>query len=71
MDIPSNKVVCPECGKVRLETPPGTKILPTLGMAMKASGTAGKCACGKTHSEVPGGSAADAATADRHGQNGA
>lgn len=42
-----NQVVCPECGKVRLETPPGTTALPTIGMARKASGQAGPCACGK------------------------
>lgn len=46
-----NKVICPECGKVRMETPPGTTALPTLGMAMKASGAAGPCGCGKTAEE--------------------
>lgn len=54
-----NKVVCPECGKVRMETPPGTTALPTLGMALKASGAAGPCGCGKTRAEVVGGT-------DRH-----
>lgn len=49
-----NRVVCPECGKVRLETPPGTTVLPTLGMALKASGSAGKCDCGKAPHERPG-----------------
>ncbi|MDQ3453543.1 MAG: hypothetical protein M3493_12760 [Actinomycetota bacterium] len=54
MEQQSNKVVCPECGKVRLETPPGTTVLPTLGMALKASGAAGKCDCGKAPHERPG-----------------
>jgi hypothetical protein len=47
MTNPANQIVCPECGKVRLETPPGTTVLPTIGMARKASGAAGRCACGK------------------------
>lgn len=51
MSESANKVVCPTCGKVRLETPPGTTILPTLGMARKAAGTAGDCGCGKTREE--------------------
>lgn len=50
----NNKVTCPECGKVRLETPPGTTILPTLGMAKKASGAAGACGCGKHRPEQIG-----------------
>ena len=50
-----NRVVCPECGRVRLETPPGTTVLPTLGMARKASGAAGKCDCGRAPHERPGG----------------
>ena len=54
MEEQRNKVVCPECGKVRLETPPGTTVLPTLGMALKASGAAGKCDCGKAPHERPG-----------------
>ena len=41
------QLVCPECGKVRMETPPGTTPLPTIGMARKASGAAGPCGCGK------------------------
>jgi hypothetical protein len=45
-----NQVVCPECGRVRMETPPGTTALATIGMARKASGAAGRCDCGK----VPG-----------------
>lgn len=48
-----NKLVCPECGEVRLETPPGTTILPTLGMAKKASGAAGPCSCGRRPGERP------------------
>lgn len=44
---PANQVVCPECGRVRMETPPGTTALPTLGMARKASGAAGRCDCGR------------------------
>jgi hypothetical protein len=39
---------------VRLETPPGTTVLPTLGMARKAAGTAGECDCGKAPHERPG-----------------
>lgn len=47
-----NRVICPECGKVRVETPPGTTVLPTLGMARKAAGTAGRCEeCGRTPEE--------------------
>ena len=51
-NVAANRVVCPECGKVRLETPPGTKVLPTLGMAKKASGAAGQCGCGKHRPEM-------------------
>jgi hypothetical protein len=48
-----NQVVCAECGKVRLETPPGTTILPTIGMAKKAAGLAGSCGCGRRPGERP------------------
>jgi hypothetical protein len=51
---PGNKVVCPRCGRVRLETPPGTTVLPTLGMARKAAGVAGECDCGRPPHERPG-----------------
>lgn len=51
-----NQVVCPACGEVRMETPPGTTALPTLGMARKAAG-AGPCDCGRTPDERPAGSA--------------
>jgi hypothetical protein len=54
MEPTRNQVVCPECGKVRLETPPGTTILPTIGMARKAAGTVGKCSCGRAPHERPG-----------------
>jgi hypothetical protein len=54
MSSQPNQVVCPECGEIRLETPPGTTALPTLGMAKKAAGTAGECDCGKTPAERPG-----------------
>ncbi|MDQ3973710.1 MAG: hypothetical protein M3276_05155 [Actinomycetota bacterium] len=54
MEAQPNQVVCPECGRVRLETPPGTKVLPTLGMARKASGQAGRCDCGRAPHERPG-----------------
>lgn len=50
----ANQVVCPRCGEVRLETPPGTTALPTLGMARKASGVAGECDCGRAPHERPG-----------------
>jgi hypothetical protein len=49
-----NRVECPRCGKVRLETPPGTTVLPTLGMARKAAGVAGECDCGRAPHERPG-----------------
>ncbi|CAN5860512.1 hypothetical protein BH23ACT10_BH23ACT10_25700 [soil metagenome] len=49
----ANQVICPRCGEVRLETPPGTTILPTLGMARKASGEAGECDCGRAPHERP------------------
>jgi hypothetical protein len=52
----ANKVVCPRCGRVRLETPPGTTVLPTLGMARKAAGMAGECDCGRPPHERPGSS---------------
>ena len=48
-----NQVVCAECGKIRLETPPGTTILPTIGMARKAAGVAGDCGCGRKPNERP------------------
>ncbi|MGH8932683.1 MAG: hypothetical protein ACRDZO_19170 [Egibacteraceae bacterium] len=54
-----NQVVCPECGKIRLETPPGTTILPTIGMARKAAGLAGDCSCGRKPHERPGAMFAD------------
>lgn len=50
----ANQVICPRCGEVRLETPPGTTVLPTLGMARKASGAAGECDCGRAPHERPG-----------------
>lgn len=50
----ANQVICPRCGEVRLETPPGTTVLPTLGMARKASGEAGECDCGRPPHERPG-----------------
>lgn len=59
-----NQVVCPECGEIRLETPPGTSVLPTLGMAKKAAGTAGACDCGRRPEERPG----VAAPADTEGE---
>lgn len=49
-----NKVICPRCGDVKLETPPGTTILPTLGTARKAAGTAGECECGKRRFDADG-----------------
>ncbi len=48
-----NRVVCPECGKVRLETPSGTTVLPTIGMARKATGAVGPCSCGRLPHERP------------------
>lgn len=50
----ANRVVCPRCGEVRLETPPGTTVLPTLGMARKTAGDAGACDCGRAAHERPG-----------------
>jgi hypothetical protein len=55
MGTDANQVVCPRCGEVKLETPPGTTALPTLGMARKASGAAGECGCGKRHDAQPQG----------------
>ena len=49
----ANQVVCPACGEVRLETPPGTTALPTLGMARKMAGVAGACDCGRAPHERP------------------
>ncbi len=58
MNGPSaNRVVCPRCGEVRLETPPGTTVLPTLGMARKNAGAAGECDCGRAPHERPGAAA--------------
>jgi hypothetical protein len=49
----SNTLECPVCGRVRVETPPGTTALPTIGMARKASGAAGQCECGQAPHERP------------------
>jgi len=46
----TNQVVCPACGEVRMETPPGTTALPTLGMARKLAGE-GPCDCGAASRE--------------------
>jgi hypothetical protein len=61
----ANKVVCPRCGRVRLETPPGTTALPTLGMARKAAGAAVDCGCGRAPHERPG-APGDVAPAESH-----
>jgi hypothetical protein len=60
----ANQVVCPRCGEVKLETPEGTRALPTLGMARKAAGAAGECDCGKQHD---GGAAAATDVPDSDG----
>lgn len=49
----ANQVTCPVCGEVRLETPPGTTALPTLGMARKAAGVTGQCDCGRAPHDIP------------------
>ena len=50
-----NRVICPTCGEVRLETPEGTRALPTFGVAMKAArGAAGTCECGRRHLDEDG-----------------
>jgi hypothetical protein len=49
----ANQVTCPVCGEVRLETPPGTTALPTLGMARKAAGVTGQCDCGRAPHDPP------------------
>jgi enoyl-CoA hydratase/carnithine racemase len=49
-----NQVTCPRCGEVRLETPPGTVALPTIGMARKAKGLAGECDCGRNRDKEQG-----------------
>ena len=46
----SNQLLCPRCGEVKVQTPPGTTALPTIGLARKAAG-AGECDCGRN----PGG----------------
>jgi hypothetical protein len=58
MDDQRNTYVCPRCGEVKLQTPPGTTVLPTLGMARKAAGKDWVCDCGKrTHEhDTPKGS---------------
>lgn len=52
-DAQPNQVRCPTCGRVRMETPPGTTALPTLGMARKAAGALGDCGCGRRSSAPP------------------
>lgn len=48
MDSEPNRVICPTCGEVRLETPEGTRALPTFGLAMKAArGPSATCDCGR------------------------
>ena len=46
-----NVVICPRCGEVKVETPPGTTVLPTLGMARKAAGADDACGCGRRHAD--------------------
>jgi len=48
-----NQVVCPTCGRVRLETPPGTTALPTIGLARKAAGEVGECNCQQAPHDEP------------------
>lgn len=48
-----NTLDCPICGRVRVETPPGTTALPTIGMARKAAGAAGQCDCGQAPHTAP------------------
>jgi hypothetical protein len=62
MESMPNQVVCPECGRVRMETPPGTTALPTIGMARKAAGVG--CDCGRPHDERPGATVRADADAD-------
>lgn len=48
METQPNQVICPTCGDVRLETPAGTRALPTFGLAMKAArGPSATCDCGR------------------------
>lgn len=50
-----NRVVCPTCGEVRLETPAGTRALPTFGTSLKAAqGAAGTCECGRRRLDEQG-----------------
>lgn len=41
-----NELLCPRCGEIKVQTPPGTTALPTIGLARKAAG-AGECDCGR------------------------
>ena len=41
-----NELLCPRCGEIKVQTPPGTTALPTIGLARKAAG-AGDCDCGR------------------------
>lgn len=47
----TNQIHCPRCGEVKVETPPGTTALPTLGIARKQAayerGEDWGCDCGK------------------------
>lgn len=47
----ANQIHCPRCGEVKVQTPPGTTALPTLGIARKQAayerGEDWGCDCGK------------------------
>ena len=51
--VAPNQVICPTCGELKLETPPGTIALPTFGVAVKAARRgqpgADTCECGRRH----------------------
>ena len=50
-DPAANQINCPRCGEVKVQTPPGTTALPTLGIARKQAayerGEDWGCDCGK------------------------
>lgn len=65
-----NQMQCPRCGEIKLETPPGTTVLPTLGFARKQAaferGEDWGCDCGKygPGEYPPGSTAAEDASPD-------
>jgi hypothetical protein len=44
---PRNQVICPRCGEVKAETPPGTIVLPIAAPAGRRPDDSGRCGCGR------------------------